>query len=533
MNPIDDQPTLPMRSADDRSLDAALDLTLERQTLDVHPASSNSVFVKIRSKSQRQMRLHISLSGTPADWIELDQTALMLDGGQSESVKLTVTPPRSPDMPPSDCPCVIRVADASGASIQRQLLIRLGGFSGLSLALSQSTLADGDSFTIFLRNQGNVELALGIKAREPSGQLAIHLPQDRLNIAPGQKMGLPCRVESRQRPLFGKPRTLPFALVLATEDASGWQVALPAGATVTPRLTPRLATILTFLICAIALGIFAFLSRPAPPTITAFKLESGSIRVGEPVLLTWAADNAERFIIEVDGVALADLPLESRQYTLASDDFAKPVSISLIAASSDERAVETLTLAVYPPVTIERFTVEPTEMRRHTLEDLRLTWRVQSAEKLDIRFPPLLETVSDIGDDAEGREIVLRGFIESDFEILLSAEDAAGALSQQRLTVRAIDAECAPNDSASIHAAPDPESEQLAIAVADVPLPVAGITPEGNWLRVEMATGTRGWGRLADFVCIGFDAAALKQVDALPAAEMHASTSTDTPEASG
>ena len=265
MIPIDEQPTQPMRSQlDPATRVTGLDLSLEREMLVVHPAASASIKIGLQNQSQSGKEIRVVATGLPDDWVQLSKAELRLGAGEFETIELTVAPQRRSDLPPADYPCVVAVSDASGATTQQQLIVRLGGFAGLSVALAPSSIDDDGRFSLVLRNQGNVNLALRIGARDQSGNLEITLPRNRLDIAPGQKEELACRVKARRRSLVGAVRQLPFALILTAEGRSGWQIGLPAATTVKPGLTPSWLTVLALAVIAVGLGIAAFALRVSP-----------------------------------------------------------------------------------------------------------------------------------------------------------------------------------------------------------------------------------------------------------------------------
>ena len=120
---------------------------------------------------------------------------------------------------------------------------------------------------------------------------------------------------------------------------------------------------------------------------------------------------------------------------------------------------------------------------------------------------------------------------ETDFELVLIAEDELGTVVQRHISIRIEDPECTPIRDAVLYAGPDRRFQRTNVAISAVPLLVRGINESKDWLQVELANGESGWGSLDEFFCAVFDPSALKVISDTPVLPTATATSipTETP----
>ena len=527
--PSGDQATLPMRAISENTqpIRSSFNVYLEKSVLDIYPASSSSLEIAISSRSGKETRFTIDVEGLPQVWASLSQSSARLDGDETAFVILSVAPPRRADLKPGDYPAtiVIRAQNSADADSLVSLLVRLHGFGGLSLAVEPALVSDRETTQLYMLNQGNEDLLLAVSAQDTTNQLDIDLEERVLLLAAGQRGVVSGRVAARSRPLVGKSREIPFALLVRADNDCAYLAAMPASVTVKPRLSIGAAVIL---IAAFALSLFAWLSRSPSPEISSFAISESQVARGTPVDLTWHASSAQRFVIEIDRVAIAELAADARFYTLATDDYADPIEVALIAVADEARAIEKRQLDLYQPVTITTFEADRQQMFRKVEGELALTWRAEGAVSSDLRFPAQFKLLreEDIGEGK--RRLVLRGLPERDFDLILALQDEIGTRIEDRIRINTADPECAPLRDLPLFAGPDRRYNQTELALSDVPVLVLGSAASRDWLLVELASGETGWGPRSDFFCAGFDPNALTVIADLP--QLPTVAPTDTPE---
>lgn len=528
--PSGDQATLPMRSISENTqpIRTTFHVNLEKSVLDVYPASSSSLEIAISNRSGKETPFTIDVEGLPQAWAKLSQTAARLDGGETAFVILSVAPPRRADLKPGDYPAaiVIRAQNSADPDALVSLLVRLHGFGGLSLAVEPALVSDRETTQLFMLNQGNEDLRLVVSARDTLNQLDIDLEERVLQLAAGQRGVVSGRVAARSRSLVGKSREISFALLVRADNDCAYLAAIPATVLVKPRLSIGAAVIL---IAAFALSLFAWLSRAPQPAISSFAISAAQVARGTPVELTWQASFAQRFVIEIDRVAIAELAADASFYTLATDDYADPIEVALIAVAGEARAIEKRQLDLYQPATITTFEADRQQMFRNVEGELVLTWRAEGAVSSDLRFPAQFKILSeeDIGEGK--RRLVLRGVPETDFDLILALQDEIGTPIEDYIRVNTADPECAPLRDLPLFAGPGRLYNQTELALSNVPVLVLGSAASKDWMLVELASGETGWGRRSDFFCAGFDPTALTVITDLPQLPTAAPTETAEP----
>lgn len=518
--PSDSQPTLPMTSLSENTqpINTPFHVELEKSVLDVYPASSSSLEIAITNRGDKEMPLTIDVEGLPNNWAKLSQSSARLDNDDTAFIILSVAPPRRADIKPGDYPATIaiRATENNDAEALVGLLVRLHGFGGLSLAVEPALVQDSKSTQLFMLNQGNENLRLAVSAQDPERQLDIDLTERDVQLAAGQRGTVSCRVAARSRPLLGKSRNIPFALLVQADNDSAYLAAIPAGVLVKPRLSPRHIGAALVLIAAFAMALIALLARIPPPEISSFAISQSQVARGTTVELTWQASSAQRFVIEIDRVAIAELDADASFFALSTADYADPIEVALIAVAGEETAIEKRQLDVYQPVTIRSFEADRQRMFRKVEGELILTWRVEGALSSDLRFPSQFNIVSEEDTGDGSRKLVLRGVPETDFDLVLSLQDEMGTTIEGRISVKTADPECAPSRDLPLFAGPGRLYDQANLALGNVPVLVLGRAGSKDWMLVELASGEKGWGKFSDFFCAGFDPTALTVITDLP-----------------
>ena len=532
--PGSDQPTLPMGAVADRTQPLRLDfhLHLERPLVEVFPASSASVQLTITNRRPVETRFQITFSGLPEGWGKLNQAVARIAEGESDLVSLHIVPPRRAATPPADYPVTITVNPINEPirTVQQLLTVRLREFVGLSVAVDPPLINNGESFHVYLLNQGNEALPLRLRANSSHKDLAIELSERELQLSAGQRSKIAGRVRTK-RPITGQVQSIPIALLVQGQNASGFLVALPARVIVKPRVSRRLFIAFVALIALFSLAAAAIISRPPAPSISSFGLSLSQVARGTPVELSWQANAAQRFVVEVDRVPVAELAQDARSYTLSTDSYIDPIEVALIAVQGESTVIVTRPLTVYQPVTIISFTTDRPAMQRNVRGRLVLNWQVEGAAKLNITIPEGFDTLYEERSNDGSGETALSAVPETNFELVLIAEDEQGAAVQRHISIPTEDPECTPISDAVLYAGPDRRFQQTNVAISAVPVLVRGINESKDWLQVELANGESAWGSLDGFSCAVFDPTALKEISDTPVLPTATATSipTETP----
>ena len=526
-----DEPTVPLDSVSDSTQIAmsTFDVRLDRSRIAVFPASAASAKIIISNRIESEQRFEITFAGIPDDWTSLSQATASIHGGESHAVYLYITPPRRAEVSPADFLVTISVKSVSLTRREQSLslTVGLGAFTGLSAAVNPSEIDGDDAFRLYLLNQGNASLPLRLSASSDDADLDISFTQDKAHLDAGQRLLIE-GIATGRRPVAGYTRKTPIALLVQAENASRFLVALPATVTLRPRISGRALAAAAILIAVVLAFLIAIGTQRPAPVISSLALSASQVASGTPVTLRWQAEAADRYVIEVDRIAIAELPAETREYVFRTNQTVDPVEIALIAVQGHDSAIEKRELTIYQPVSIHSFSSSRGEMWRNVSERLVIDWQVEGAESLDIAIPEELEAIYDERSEDGGGKMVLTGAPTADFDLTLNAEDELGNGVERRIAIRILDPECTPIRDTPVFAGPDSRFQQSHIAIETVPVLVRGLNRDKNWLQVELANGESGWGFRGGFTCDSFDPDALVIVADVP----RLPTETPTPTAS-
>ncbi len=528
-----DSPTIAMPALSEQTQPALIGFRahLENAPATVFPASNVTLPLNITNTSDSDAEFRVEVSGLPDNWVTPDRLTFPLPAGEETQLLFLVKPERRSDIPPQRFAPTVNITrlDERQSRLRLVGIIELGGFGGLSLAIDPPVCQDSGSFNLYLLNQGNEPLTLALRCEE--SRLDLRLGQASLTLLPGGRAQVPGSARSRQRPLVGQTRQLPFVVIAQAENPAGYRVPLPASVSVTPLLSGRLAALLAVVIFAAVALAALLLFQPPEPVIKELSLSQAQVAQGTPVELSWSAEHAGRYIIEVDRVPVAELPADASSYSLDTRHYTDPVDIALIAQQGDATAIASIRLDIYQPVKIVQFYADRTSMLRNVFATLTVRWAVDGAVSLEFSRPLGFETASESRASNAHGEFALRGAPSADFEILLSATDEIGNISQQALQIAIRDPECSPRRDVLLYAGPDPRHNQVKVAVEYVPVLARGTNQNRDWLQVELASGHTGWGAYSSFLCQGFTPANLEIITDIPPlpTATPSSTPTETP----
>ena len=262
-----DSPTVSMPALSDQTQPA---LTGFRASLDhaqfkVFPASSATLSLSIANTSAADAKFRVETSGLPDDWVKPDRLVFPLPAYEDTQLQFLIKPARRPEFTPRHFQLNINITrlEEPQQTLRLIAIVELGGFGGLSLALDPPVCNDGDSFSLYLLNQGNEPLSLLLESYDLESSLDLRLAQSAIRLHPGSRAQVDGEVHSQRRPLVGKTREIPFALLAKADNPTGYRVALPARVSIKPYLSNRAATQLIALFGIVAV-IAANRAIPTP-----------------------------------------------------------------------------------------------------------------------------------------------------------------------------------------------------------------------------------------------------------------------------
>lgn len=519
-HPNSDGPTMPISTMDDSTQpsDFGFRVSLEMAHVDVWPASSSSVEIAVTNSTSEETQYQVAVTGLPDSWAKVNRPIMIIDGLDTTYILLNIKPARRADIAPADYPVEIRVStlDSPEKFIQVDLTVSVKGFGGFGVALSPEVIQSDEDFHLYMLNQGNEPLNLSVEGFDPTNQLQFEVPSGNVQLSAGQRTQVTGKISPKQRPLIGKAIDIPFAVVVKAHTNSSYSAAVPGTIRVEPSLSNWMLGTIGGIVSAIVLVLLVLLTQTPEPEIEFFSLVNSEVEQGTSVELNWSGKDVERYIIEVDRVAIGEFTGDTTSYSLDTSDYSAPIDIALIAINGDLNDIERQTLDIYAPITINVFETDRLEMVRNVSGTLSVRWNVSGSVVTNVVLPIGFESLTASGLEEPSGETVISGVPTGDFELALSAQDEVGNFSQSSLTITTVDPECTPTQDVLLFEGPDSLFMQTAEAVADVPVIVDGINASGEWIQVELASGEVAWGFKASFVCEGFDPSQLVIIEDVP-----------------
>lgn len=319
-----------------------IELRIDQERLTLTPGAPILLPVRLTNTGAVAEELGLSVEGVPGAWLrEADQQVLRLGPGAQAATSLTITVPRSPEALAGDYNVLVRARPLGGSAAgearlrwtvlpYREAEIRIAPPSAESRAAAD--------YQVQLRNLGNEPASYLLSFDDPDELLGYTLAQDELLLEPGQAGRVGLSVEAAGR-LFGGPEERPFAV--KADDGQSEPVVAEAQLVHLATLPPWvLAASLAALTLALLLGGWALFGgrggigavpapttalTPLPPTLTPlptplpgapnvvfFSTTPQIVAPGEPVLISWRVEGAERVFIEQFGDVSAEGQREFR-----------------------------------------------------------------------------------------------------------------------------------------------------------------------------------------------------------------------------
>ena len=457
-NQSSEEPTVAMAAISDATQPTAAHFRakLELGKVQVWQFSVASTSVSVTNLGDSDGLFRLETSGLPSEWTSPNDLTFSVAANGAVDLLLRAKPTRSHDCAPGEYPLIITIRQLDGGqeTVQLVLLVEVGGVAGLSAAVDPPRVRARDPFNLALLNLGNEELTLRLGFHDPGQQLRVKLAQDAARLEAGERAVIKALAEPRRRPLLSKPQDYSFALLAQARAPGDYIVALPATITVKPILDYRALIAAGFFVAILFLALAALLYQPPQPIIASFAASEETVAQGDPAKLSWSAAEALRYVIEVNGQPIAELPADASNYTLETQGYTDSIDIALIALNGDANDARSLRLKVYQPVIVQRFEAAKSSLLRDILNDLAINWRVEGAVALDIALPPGFETVHRQVAGDEG-EIVIAGAPADDFEIILTAKDEIGGGTTRAIPIAVRDPECTPIRDTQLYTGPD------------------------------------------------------------------------------
>jgi hypothetical protein len=330
---------------------------LDPERLTLTPGDSAVVAVTISNYGGTLDRLSMAVTGVPSAWVRGAQHTAQLSPGAEASIPLTIEVPRVPESLPGDYQVSVRARSAtnpneSGTADARWTVL---SYNACEIQITPNQVSDHSvaEYQVTLRNEGNTQAGYMLSAADEDHMLKYSFAQDQALLKPGQFVTVPLTVRAPRR-LFGSeqahafrvqadipsehsesataqfvqralmPIWLPLALALLlllavvvnrvmpsiSGGAAAAATAAPAGlptagaAIAAPTALPTAGAAIaapTALPTALPTAAPTLTAEPGAPVVNLFSVGPQVVGSGQPVMVIWDVQGAERVTISQFG----------------------------------------------------------------------------------------------------------------------------------------------------------------------------------------------------------------------------------------
>ncbi|WP_432049781.1 hypothetical protein [Verrucosispora sp. NA02020] len=313
----------------------------------VVPGESVDIPVTIRNSGDVVEAYDLTIVGVPDAWATFDPPRVSLYPGASETVVLTVRPPRSSEVRAGDLPYGVRVvpSEAPETATVEEGLLTIAPFSEVAAELRPQVRRArlGARYRLAVLNGGNIGEELTVAATDGAEQLHFAARPTAMVLAAGEQFEAGLRVRAKRLLWRGTPRHLPFRALLTDRD--GRAITLDGTLVQQPVLSGWLLKLLALLL-ALLLLLLALWFGLLRPAVQSAAQEAADERVAQ------AATQMEASANEAAGEAAREAVAQER----AENPAAPPSSPSPTpaAATGGGQFATALTLRTSPGSTASR-----------------------------------------------------------------------------------------------------------------------------------------------------------------------------------
>lgn len=267
----------------------------------VVPGESVDIPVTVRNSGDVVEGYDLDVVGMPSTWATFDPPRVSLYPGASQTVTLTVRPPRSSEVRAGELPYGVRVvpSEAPQTATVEEAVLTIAPFSEVTGELRPQVRRArlGARYRLAGVNGGNLEETLTVTAVDSAEQLNFAPRPRPTTLAAGEQYTTVLGVRARRLLWRGTPRHLPFRAVLS--DTTGRAVTLDGTLVQQPVLSAWLLKLLALLLALLLLllALWFGLLRPAVTSAAREAVDEGMAQV---------ATEAEVAASEAAGVAARD-----------------------------------------------------------------------------------------------------------------------------------------------------------------------------------------------------------------------------------
>jgi len=199
----------------------------------VAPGAVATTTLTVRNDSDIVEAYSLEVVGECAAWSTVEPARVSLYPGTSETVTITLSPPRSPEIRAGERPFAVRVLPTEHPESVKvpEGLVRIEAFHELQTELVPRRRRGWlrGRYRLAVRNQGNTPVQVEFTPGQPGEELGFAFTPERPKLEPGESVEVGLRVRTGKPVWFGAPVVWPFTLT-TTEVAEAEQAEPPQSA---------------------------------------------------------------------------------------------------------------------------------------------------------------------------------------------------------------------------------------------------------------------------------------------------------------
>ncbi|WP_327191656.1 ricin-type beta-trefoil lectin domain protein [Streptomyces xinghaiensis] len=248
--------------------------SLEPASTTVDPGGTTMVRLRIRNTGDVVDEYRVVPVGDPALWVRADPAALKVYPGQTGTVELRFSPPRSPDATAGPNPYGVQIVPTehpeAATVVEGNLTITPFTEVRAELVPPVTKGRFRGRPVLAVDNLGNTRLTASVTGGDPSDQLGFDIHPSSLQIEPGRAAWVKSSVRPKEVTWFGRKEIRPYALAL---QRSGTEPLNVEGTYVQRSVFPHwvMATFGLLLALGIAFAIIWFARGPQVTTLATEK----------------------------------------------------------------------------------------------------------------------------------------------------------------------------------------------------------------------------------------------------------------------
>lgn len=178
--------------------------------------------VLVRNIGLRADRFTFEIIGAAASWTALEPPTLSLGPDATGEVAVHFRPPRAAHVRAGRMPFGVLTTSALGeTSSVVERMLEVGPFTETSLELVPCSIRRRSStFRLLVANRGNVTVRASLLGRDQADALRVECLPSRITVFPGAVAQSHVRVRPVSVHWRGRPRVVPFRVVMREDDAS-------------------------------------------------------------------------------------------------------------------------------------------------------------------------------------------------------------------------------------------------------------------------------------------------------------------------